>query len=99
MAAVGLPETRVGRLFTKFLRLQRFDLASKFCDDLLKVLHTWQLFTDGSRQLSRDPVGRDTNRLRDVLQSVLHDRSVAGFAKQKTYSRHIRFCPEDPIDG
>src|SRR5271165_7202301 len=99
MAAECLLATKIGVLFITFLRLQRFDLTSKFGDNLLKVLHTWQLLTDGSRQLSRDPVGRDTNRLCDVLQSVLHNRRVARFAKQKTDSRHIRFSPEDPIDS
>jgi len=68
MAAESLLETRMGRLFIKLLRLQRFDLTSKFCDDLLKVLHTRQFFTDGSRQLSRDPV------VRDGMPDALHQR-------------------------
>jgi hypothetical protein len=34
-----------------------------------------------------------------MFQSVLHDRSIASFAKEKTYSRLIRSSSEHPIDG
>jgi hypothetical protein len=50
----------------------------------LEIFHARKLFADWRGQLSRQSIGRNTDRLRDILQGILNDCGAMRFAEQKT---------------
>jgi transposase-like protein len=56
-------------------------LRTELVDDLLQVLDRGELLPDRRRQLTGYPVGRDTDRLIDVLESEFHDGTTTALAQ------------------
>jgi hypothetical protein len=78
---------------------QEIHLGSELCNNLLEIFHARKLFADRCRQLSRHTIGRNTDRLRDILQCILHDCGAMGFAEQKTDGRGIRAGTKESVNG
>ncbi len=62
---------------------QEIHLRSELSDHLLEIFNARQLFADRSGQLSRHSIGRNTDRLRDILERILNRCGAVRFESRR----------------
>jgi len=75
------------------------ELAAQLFDHPLEVFDRGQVLLERRRQLSRNPVGGDADRLGDVPERILDDRAVPALAQQKTQGRPVGRRPDEVVGG
>jgi hypothetical protein len=87
------------RLSIDFALAGGLELAAQLFDHSLEVFDRGQVLLERRRQLARDPVGGDADRLGDIPECILDYRAVAALAQQKTQGRPIGRRPDQVVGG